>query len=122
METRLPCKVHKCPHVIFNIYKFYPYTLYGPIFRYFIQCVNMSDIAYVATINDRTSDPQMITKGCFLSSLVEINPVDLKKRFLIFFSVFSLFHDYLPLGKDVAYHLNKLESPFIRGYFVLNLV
>ena len=33
-------------------------------------------------------------------------------RFFNFVNLFSLFCNYLPLGKGVALHLNKLESPF----------
>ena len=33
------------------------------------------------------------------------------RRFLNFVSVLSLFHNYLPLEKDVALHLKKLEFP-----------
>ena len=51
------------------------------------------------------------TQGCFLPSLVEIGAVVLKRRFLNFVNVFSLFRNYLPLEKGGAYHLNKLESP-----------
>ena len=35
----------------------------------------------------------------------------LKRRFLKFFNIFSLFPHYLPLEKGVALHLNKLNSP-----------
>ena len=35
----------------------------------------------------------------------------LRRRFLKFVNVFSLFRYYLPLEKGVALHLNKLESP-----------
>ena len=34
-----------------------------------------------------------------------------RRRFLNFVNVFSLFRNYLPLGKGGALHLNKLESP-----------
>ena len=34
----------------------------------------------------------------------------LRKRFLKFINVFSLFRNYLPLKKGMALHLNKLES------------
>ena len=34
-----------------------------------------------------------------------------RRRFLNFVNVFSLFPNYLPLEKDGALHLNKLESP-----------
>ena len=36
------------------------------------------------------------------------------KRFLNFFSALSLFCYHLPLEKDVALHLNKLESPLYK--------
>ena len=50
------------------------------------------------------------TQGCFVPSLVEIGSVVLEKN--IFSSIyFLLFHNYLPLEKDGALHLNKLESP-----------
>ena len=35
----------------------------------------------------------------------------LRERFLNLFNVFTLFHYYLPLEKDGALHLDKLESP-----------
>ena len=45
-------------------------------------------------------------------SLVEICSVVLEKKILKFRKcVFSLFHNYLPLEKGGALHLNKLESP-----------
>ena len=44
-----------------------------------------------------------------MPSLVEIGPVILK-RTLNFINVFSLFRNYLPLEKDRAFHLKKLES------------
>ena len=34
-----------------------------------------------------------------------------RRRFFNFVNVFSLFHNYLPLEKGGALHLNKLESP-----------
>ena len=34
-----------------------------------------------------------------------------RRRFIIFVNVFLLFHNYLPLEKGGALHLNKLESP-----------
>ena len=34
-----------------------------------------------------------------------------RRRFFKFVNVFSKFHNYLPLEKGVALHLNKLESP-----------
>ena len=34
-----------------------------------------------------------------------------RRRFLNYVNVFSLFHNYLPLEKGGALHLNKLESP-----------
>ena len=33
------------------------------------------------------------------------------RRFLIFVNVILLFHNYLPLEKGRAFHLNKLETP-----------
>ena len=44
-------------------------------------------------------------------SLVEIGPVVLEKKIFNFVNVFSLFHNYLPLEKGGALHLNKIESP-----------
>ena len=55
-------------------------------------------------------------------SLVEIGPVVLEKKILNFVNVFSLFHNNLPLEKDVALHLNKLEFPFTQGCFVQSFV
>ena len=46
-----------------------------------------------------------------MPSLVEISSVVLERRFFNFVNVFSLFRNYLPLGKGRAPHLNKLESP-----------
>ena len=45
--------------------------------------------------------------------LVEISSVVLKKMIFLynFVSVFLLFRNYLPLEKDGALHLKKLESP-----------
>ena len=56
----------------------------------------------------------IFTKGCFVTSLVEIGPVVLEIKILKFrqciFTI-SLFRNYLPLEKGGALHLNKLESP-----------
>ena len=48
-----------------------------------------------------------------MPSLVEIGPVVSGEEDFFFNSVnvFSLFLNYLPLEKDGALHLNKLESP-----------
>ena len=52
------------------------------------------------------------TQGCFVPRLVEIGPMVLEKKILkIRECVFSLFHNYLPLEKGGALHLNKFESP-----------
>ena len=40
-----------------------------------------------------------------------------RRRFFNFVNVFSLFRNYLPLGKDGALHLNKLESPSPKDAF-----
>ena len=55
--------------------------------------------------------------GCFVPSLVEIGLVVLEKRIFIFINVFSLFRSYLPLEKDRALHLNKLEFPSPKDAF-----
>ena len=34
-----------------------------------------------------------------------------RRRFFKFVNVFSIFHNYLPLEKGIALHLNKFESP-----------
>ena len=34
-----------------------------------------------------------------------------RRRFFNFVNVFSLFRNYLPLGKDLDFHLNKFETP-----------
>ena len=49
---------------------------------------------------------------CFAPNLVEIGQAALKKKFLEFVHVFSLFCNYPPppLEKGGALHLNKLES------------
>ena len=39
-----------------------------------------------------------------------------RRRFLKFVHVFSLFHNYLPLEKDGALYLNKLDSPLPERY------
>ena len=50
------------------------------------------------------------TQGCFVPRLVEIVQVILeKKNFKFRKCVFSLFHNYLPLEKGGALHLNKLK-------------
>ena len=52
-----------------------------------------------------------INQGCFVSSLVDISPVVLEKKFFFnFVNFFSLLRNYLLLEKDVALLLNKLES------------
>ena len=50
-------------------------------------------------------------QGSFLPSLVEIGSVVLEKKIFKFHHVFSLSHNYFPLEKVEAFHLNKLESP-----------
>ena len=45
-----------------------------------------------------------------------------RRTFLNFVSVFSLFHNYLPLEKGGTLHLNKFEFPFTEGCFVSILV
>ena len=51
------------------------------------------------------------TQGCFVSSLVGIGSVVLEKKIFKFRQRFSLFHNYFPLEKERALHMNKLESP-----------
>ena len=47
-----------------------------------------------------------------MPSLVEIGSVVLEKLiFLYIADIFSLFHNYLPLEKERALHLNVPESP-----------
>ena len=48
-----------------------------------------------------------------MPSLVEIGPVVLKKKILKFRQCILnlLFHNYIPLKKDVVLHLNKQEYP-----------
>ena len=46
-----------------------------------------------------------------MPSLVEIGPVVMEKRILNVINVFFLFPNYIPLEKDRALHLKKLESP-----------
>ena len=58
-----------------------------------------------------------LPKGCFVLNLVKIGQ-RFRRRVLNFVNVFSLFREYLPLGKGGALHLNKLES----GCFVPSLV
>ena len=49
--------------------------------------------------------------GCIVTRLVVIGPVVLEKIFkFCIVDVLSLFRNYLPLEKDRALHLNKLES------------
>ena len=55
------------------------------------------------------------TQGCFVPNLVEIGPVVLKRGFFNIFNIILLFRFYLPFEKDVAYHLNKFESPPSKG-------
>ena len=52
-----------------------------------------------------------ITQGCFVPSMVKIGQVVLEKKIFKFINAFSQFHNYLPLEKGVALHLNKLEFP-----------
>ena len=54
-----------------------------------------------------------------MPSLVEIGSVVLEKIFFLV-NVFSLFRNYLPLEKDGALHLNKVESSLVEiGQVVL---
>ena len=46
-----------------------------------------------------------------MPSLVEIGQVVSEEDFLNFVNRILLFHNYLPLEKDLALHVNKLESP-----------
>ena len=45
----------------------------------------------------------------------------LRRRFLYFVNVFWLFCNYLPLEKDVALHLNKLESPPLKDALMIEI-
>ena len=54
-----------------------------------------------------------------MPSLVEIGPEVLERRFL---TLFLLSPNYLPFGKGVALHLNKLESPSPKDAFLPSLV
>ena len=64
-----------------------------------------------------------ITQGCFVPSLDEISTVVLEKQiFLNCVNVFLLFPNHLPLEKGMAFHWNKLESPFTQEYFVPSMV
>ena len=47
---------------------------------------------------------------CFVLSLAEISPVVPDKDFFYILKFFGLFCYYLPIEKDKALHLNKLES------------
>ena len=49
------------------------------------------------------------TQRCFVKSLVEIGPLILE-IFFNFVDALSLFRYYLPLGKNMTLHLDKLES------------
>ena len=46
-----------------------------------------------------------------MPSLVKIGPVVLEKKIFKSCNLFLLIPNYLPFGKGVALHLNKLESP-----------
>ena len=50
------------------------------------------------------------TQGCFVPSMVEIGPLVLKRRFLKFVNVFSLYCNYLPLEEGKVLQLKNLES------------
>ena len=50
------------------------------------------------------------TQGYFVSSFVEIGPVVLEKKIFKCWQLILLFPNYLPCGKGVVLHLNKLES------------
>ena len=55
------------------------------------------------------------TKGCFMGSLDLIVPLVLKKNFFLYFvNIFSPFRDNLPLKKDKALPLNKLNFPSLK--------
>ena len=45
-----------------------------------------------------------------MPSLVVIGSVVLEKKLFKFLNVFSLFCNYLPLGKGTALHLKKIET------------
>ena len=57
-----------------------------------------------------------LTEGCFVHSWIEIGLVVLEK-ILNFVNVFSLFCYCLALGKDVALHLKKHQSPLLKDDF-----
>ena len=51
-------------------------------------------------------------KDALCQDLLKFGSVVLEKKFFFnFINVFSLFHNYLPLEKGLALHLNKIESP-----------
>ena len=66
---------------------------------------------WMVLIYKTLSPPPPFTQGCFVSSLVKLAPWFWRRRFLNFVNVFLLYHNYLPLEKDVALPLNKYESP-----------
>ena len=51
------------------------------------------------------------TQGCYVSNLVVIGQVVLKRGFLNIFNIILLCRIKLPFEKCVALHINKLESP-----------
>ena len=50
-------------------------------------------------------------KGALCQVWLKLAQWFLKRRFFKFVNVFSLFRNGLPLEKDRALHMNKLESP-----------
>ena len=57
------------------------------------------------------------THGCFVLSMVEFSKLVLERKIFKFVNVFSLFHNYLPLKKGGALHLNKVDSPSAKDQF-----
>ena len=56
------------------------------------------------------------TQGCLIPDLVETGPKVLDKKIITYiFKNNFIFCHYLPLGKDVTFHLIKFESPSHRN-------
>ena len=99
----------------------HPRTLFGENIFKFRNCIFAFSLLSLLEKGcgpsfEQTSIP--FTHRCFLLSLADIGPVVLKEKILNFVNFITPFCNYLPLEKDVALHLNKLEFPSTIRCFV----
>ena len=59
------------------------------------------------------------THKCFGPALAEIGSMVLEKMIFKSCQLLLIFPNYLPMGKGIAHHLNKLDSPYLRMLYAM---